>query len=624
MVNARVIAVFSLVVAACASQVRSEQAPPGTGTPAPGISSPGTRSQAVSSWSDSVLASLSLRDRAAQLVWPQVFGDFTADNSASWARIERFIVQDHIGGVIMSIGSPVETAVKLNAMQRRSALPLVVSADYETGAGFRTRGGYFLPNGIYLGGATLFPPQMALGATRDSSLAYEQGRITAIEGRAVGVHVAFAPVLDVNNNPGNPVIGARSFGEDPALVARMGANLIRGLQEHGMLANAKHFPGHGDTEQNSHLTITTVTASRARLDSVELIPFRRAIAAGVGSIMTFHGVIPSLDTTPVPATLSPVVMTQLLRRQLGFNGLLVTDALDMTGVLAQVRPAPGARVEAAGSYGAVATVGLAEVVKQAISAGSDILLMPLDVPLAIDAVVAGVREGRFTEARINESVLRVLQFKERLGLHRRRLVDVDSVRALVADTANLGVADRIAERSITLVRDSMRLVPFTSSPGPRVLSITVANRMDLPAGVTFDAELRRVARSVRSERVEAGNPDVSIPRLLSLMDSADVTIISSYLGTGTTVASTGAPSTIVDLVRQASRKSARVAVVAFGNPYFLREIPEAPTYMIGWGGFPVSQRAAALAITGQRAIVGKLPISIPPLARFGEGLERRR
>src|SRR5437773_9634652 len=193
-------------------------------------------------WIDSVMASLSPRDRAAQLVWPQVFGDFTPVTSAAWQRVDQLITREHVGGFIMSVGSPLETAEKLNAMQRLSAAPLIIGADYETGAGFRTRGGYFLPNNIYLGGATVFPPQMALGATRDTSLAYAQGRITAIEGRALGVHIAFAPVLDVNNNPANPVIGVRSFGEDPALVARMGASIVRGIQEHGMLATGEAFP----------------------------------------------------------------------------------------------------------------------------------------------------------------------------------------------------------------------------------------------------------------------------------------------------------------------------------------------------------------------------------------------
>src|SRR6185312_14088520 len=244
-----------------------------------------------------------------------------------------------------------ETAVKLNAMQRISKLPLLIGADYETGAGFRQRQSYFLPNNIGLGGATMFPYQMGLGASRDTSLAYQQGRITALEGRALGVHIAFAPVLDVNNNPANPVIGMRSFGEDPHLVADMGAALIHGIQEHGMIATGKHFPGHGDTDENSHLAITTVHASRAELDSVELVPFRRAIAAGVQGIMTFRGIIPALDTTPVPATLNPAIMTGLLRQQLGFKGFVVTDAMDMSGVLARVKVPAAGGAAAAGAYG---------------------------------------------------------------------------------------------------------------------------------------------------------------------------------------------------------------------------------------------------------------------------------
>jgi beta-N-acetylhexosaminidase len=577
-------------------------------------------------WIDSVLATLSVRDRAAQLVWPQLFGDYTPDNSAAWVRIEGLIRDQHVGGFIMSVGSPYETAVKLNTMQRMSALPLLISADYETGAGFRTRGGYFLPNAINLGGATVFAPQMALGATRDTGLAYEQGRVTAREARALGVHVAFAPVMDVNNNPANPVIGARSFGEDPELVGAMGASLIRGLQEHGVLATAKHFPGHGDTETNSHLAITTVTASRPRLDSLELVPFRRAIRSGVGGIMTFHGVVPALDTTPVPVTLSPKVMTDLLRRDLSFDGLLITDALDMTGVLAQVKPTPAATATAPGAYGnaAVPSVGIAEVVIQAILAGDDILLMPSDVPAAIDAVVTGVQNGRISPARLESSVRRVLALKERLGLDRQRFVDLDSLNAIVGDTANANLAQQIAQRSITLAKDSLGIVPLARSPMPRVLSITISNRSDLAAGTTFNAELRRGVASIRAEFVDPANADVSIDRLVALADSADVTIVSSYLSQGSTVASAAAPANVLGLFHRLNENGRKVVVVAFGNPYLLREIPEVPAYLIAWGPFPLSQRAAAVALIGEEPISGVMPISIPPLVPFGGGIQRAK
>lgn len=577
-------------------------------------------------WADSVLATMTPRDRAAQLVWPQLFGDYAPTSSAGWARVEELIAHEHVGGFIMSIGSPIETSVKLNAMQRLSRLPLVIGADYETGVAFRQRGGYFLPNDIYLGGGTMFPYQMGIGATRDTSLAYQEGRITALEGRALGVHIAFAPVLDVNNNPANPVIGMRSFGEDPHLVAAMGASFIHGLQEHGMVATGKHFPGHGDTDENSHLTITTVHASRARIDSVELVPFERAIAAGVQGIMTFHGVIPALDTASVPATLNPAIMTGLLRKQLGFKGLLVTDAMDMSGVLARVTVAGSPTGPAAtGNYGTIRNaLSIGEACKLALAAGADVLLMPSDVPAAIDAVVEGVNQGRFTQARVDSSVRRILEIKQQLGLERQRLVSLDSVRAIVGDTAHLSIAALAAQRSITLAKDSLSLVPLARSAGQqsgRVLSITVASRTDLPAGAAFNAELRR-STNVRAELVSPDDPSTNFDRLFAAADSSDVTIVSSYLTTGTNVSNPNAPEPIAQFMRALVQRHPRTIIVAFGNPYLLQQVPAASTYLVGWGGFPVSQTAAARALAGASPIGGRLPISIPPLLRFGTGEDR--
>ena len=574
-------------------------------------------------WADSVLASLSPRERAAQLVWPQLFGDFTPEGHASWERVERLIATERVGGFVMSIGSPMETATKLNEMQRASRVPLIIGADYEAGAGFRTSGGYFLPNGISLGGATYFPRQMALGASRDTALAYEQGRVTAIEGRAVGVHIAFTPVLDVNNNPGNPVIGPRSFGEDPDLVAALGAALIRGLQDHGMIATAKHFPGHGDTDQNSHLSITEVNASRPRLDSVELPPFRRAIAAGVGAIMTFHGVVPALDTNPLPATLSPAVMTGLLRHEFDFDGLLITDALDMNGVLARVRPSAQS-TPLTGAYGTIDSPGLAEVVKLAVIAGNDVLLMPLDPTVAIDAVVAGIAEGRFSQARVDSSVRRILMRKHALGLHANPEVDLRAIRSVVGIPGHQAIADQIAEKSITLPRDSSRLVPLPSNAvAPTVLSITISTRADLGAGAAFDSELRRQA-NVRSLWVDAADPAAAMARATALADSARYVVFGSYLGQGTVVANTNVAQPLVDLARAVVDRNPRTVFVAFGNPYLYQQIPFASTYLVAWSGFAPSQRAAARALLGLSDITGSLPISIPPAMRLGDGETRAR
>ncbi len=580
-------------------------------------------------WADSVLATLSLRDKAAQLVWPWVLGDYTAADDPTYRRVERLVREQHVGGVIISVGSPTEIASKLNALQQASPLPLLVGADLETGAAFRARGGYFLPNAIDLGGATYFPYAMGIGATRDTTFAYQMGRATAREGRALGIHMAFAPVLDVNNNPRNPVISLRSFGENPQLVARLGAAFVRGIQENGMLATGKHFPGHGDTEQNSHLELARVTASAARLDSVELVPFRAAVQAGVRGIMTFHGQLPGLDTSSLPATLNPRIMTDLLRGQLGFRGLVITDALDMNGVLGKMT--------------------MAEVTQRAVLAGADLLLMPTDITGAIDAVVDGVRRGLFTEARITESARKLLVAKQEMGLARQRLTDLQALRKVVGDSMSVSDAQLAAERAITLVKDSLGVVPFGGLPRTaRVVSVTIAPRTDLGAGASFNAELARMFPALRSialttEQVydataaAAAAPGQNAqyiatpqPRLLPALvenalrgaQGADLVVVSSYFGASSSTARLAAPEGMADLLTGLQKSGTRVVLASFSNPYIAQDLPSVPAYLIAWGGSPLMQRAAARALLGAAPITGQLPITIPSVAPYGTGVRR--
>jgi len=552
-------------------------------------------------WTDSVLASLTLREKAAQIVWPSVFGDYVSGDSPQWRRLTQYIQQEKVGGFTISVGSPIEVAAKLNALQSMSKVPLLFGADLESGAGFRARGGYFVPNAIDLGGAIVFPPEMAIGATRDTALAYAEGRLTAQEGRALGIHIAYAPVLDVNNNPDNPVINTRSYGEDPELAARMGVAFIHGLQDHGMIATGKHFPGHGDTGVNSHLALPVVTVSRSRLDTVELVPFRAAVNAGVGAIMSFHGAMPALDSSNVPGTLSPKVLTGLLRGEMGFRGIIISDAMDMRGVLD--------------------TYGADEAVKRAIAAGIDVLIQPLDVPKTIDSVVAGVAEGRYSQARLDSSVRKVLETKRRLGLAQSKLVDLNALRFLVGDSSNLQVARTAAEKSITLVRDSLGQIPLLNDSA-KVLSISIARRADLPAGNAFNSELRQRLSKLRTEFVATEDATLNYPRLIAAADSADVTIVSSYVGQSWDATTASAPEAFTNFVRTLGQRGRKPIVVAFGNPYLLQQLPWVGTYLVAWGGFPVSQAAAARAILGSGAISGQLPISIPPYANHGAGLQR--
>ena len=578
-------------------------------------------------WADSVLATLSLRDKAAQMVWVWTLGDYTAVDNAAWLSMEHLIHDQHLGGAIVSVGGPIDIAVKTNALQRAATIPLLLGADLETGAAFRARGGWFIPNAIDLGGATPFPYEMGIGATRDTTLAYEMGRVTAAEGRALGLHMAFAPVLDVNNNAKNPVISARSFGEDPALVAALGRAFIRGIQDNGMLATGKHFPGHGDTEQNSHLQLARVNASRARLDSVELLPFREAIRAGVRGMMTFHGDLPALDSGHVAATLSPKVMIDLLRKQMGFTGILVTDALDMGG--------------------AIGTMTMAEVTQRAVVAGNDVLLMPTSVPVAIDAVVAGVAAGRFTEARIDSSVRKLLVAKHELGLHRNRFVDIEGLRNTVGVEANMKPARAAAERAVTLVRDSLNIVPLAQRPArSRIVSISIAPRAELSAGIAFNAELKSMFTELLSLNLTpevvfdataggaAGGTSTyrasptpalltgSVQNALNIANGAEVAIVSSYLGASSTTATMDATIGLADLINGLQKAGTQVVLVSFANPYLSMSLPATSAHLIAWSASPLSQRAAARALLGRAAITGKLPITIPGVAPFGAGIVR--
>ena len=582
------IALLCLATAACASQRG--------GAPA-GMSSSGD-------WASAQLSRMTLRDKAGQMVWPTVHGSYRAGDNSVWAAYRNQVARDKVGGFTIALGSPFDFAALTNQLQAMSDVPLLFAADFEFGAGYRARGGYFMPNNIDMGGATLFPQQMALGATRDSALAYQMGRITAIEGRAIGVQVNYSPILDVNSNPANPVINTRSYGEDPALVARLGTAFIRGTQDNGMLATGKHFPGHGDTEVNSHLALPVVTATRARLDSVDLAPFVAAMRGGVGAIMTFHGAMLALDSSGTPGTLSPAVMTGLLRNQLQFKGLLFSDAMDMGGVLNR--------------YGAE------EATIRAVEAGADILIQPLSVTQTIDAIVSGVQRGRYDEKRLDRSVLAILRMKQSLGLNRRRTVDMDSVRSIVGIAPHVAVAREIAERSITLAKDSLNRVPLRLRDSATILSITIAQRFDVAAGTAFNEELSARYRKTRAVFVDADSPmiDATLAQLMLAADSVDAIVVSSYVSHAWNRSSIAAPAAITAFVETLNAMGKAPIVVALGNPYLLQQMPSVGSYLVAWGGFPVSQRAAGRALVGSIPIAGTLPINIPPLLKLGTGIKR--
>ena len=539
---------------------------------------------------DALLASLSLRDKIAQLVMPWIPGSYAAFDDEAFARMQGWVNSLHVGGLLVSVGSPLDVAAKLNRLQERSLLPLLIGSDLEAGTAIRLNGG------------TPFPPNMGIAATGSDTDAYELGRITALEGRAVGIHLAFAPVADVNNNPANPIINVRSFGEDPQAVGRLVAAQVRGLQEHGMLATAKHFPGHGDTGTDSHLTLPVLATSWTRLNSVELVPFRSAIAAGVTGIMSAHIAMPGLDGGLMrPGTVAPNILTGILRDSLGFKGLVITDALNMGGI--------------GNVYGAEAGV-------RAFLAGADLLLQPADPGAAIDAMMAAVARREISVERLNRSVQRVLTLKREVGLFTRRTVSLDSIPTAVGRAQFRAEARAMASRSVVMVKDVNGLVHSLRRTRPSISLVTYGEEDNRSLGNALASELRSGGFAVSTFKLWPASGPASYDSAASSIVRATVALFAISDKPVDRRGAIGIPESVTDLIGATARARPTI-LISLGNPYLISDLPEVGSYLIGWRSNSVTEQAVARALAGVASITGRLPISIPPSYARGWGVQRR-
>lgn len=536
---------------------------------------------------DSLLATLTTRQQVAQLVVPWLLGNYTARDDSVFLVARRWVTELEVGGLIISVGSPHDVAAKLNALQRAAPLPLLVSADLEWGAGMRLRGG------------TVFPRLMAIGATGNPLDAYTVGRAAALEGRAVGIHVNFAPVADVNNNPANPVINTRAFGEDPQAVGRLVAAFVRGLREHGMLSTLKHFPGHGDTEIDSHIGLPVIRADFARIDSIELVPFRAGIAAGADVVMSGHLAFPALTGSDDPATLSAPVMTGLLRDSLGFQGLVVTDALVMGAIVSQ--------------YGA------GEAAVRAFLAGSDLLLMPADPDSAVAAMVTAVETGRIAPERLRASVRRMLETKAALGLFRRRTVPFDSVMDRVGVEELQRQAEDMAVRSLTLVRDTLGTVRALRTRPQRLALIAYGDELNSSVAETLTEALRAGGDTVEYFRLWPMSGPASYDSARATMGRAPVTVFVANVRPLSWRGFLALPDSLAALISAADSLRPTV-LVSLGSPYLLTQVPTVGAYLLAWSGARAAERAVAQALLGRVPIGGHLPIRVPPGYPIGHGL----
>jgi beta-N-acetylhexosaminidase len=574
-------------------------------------------------WAEKTLRKLTLEEKVGQVFMIWCRASFLNVENPEYLQLRDAMQKYHVGSFAMTVhvdgpfllrSEPYEAAELLNRLQKDSKLPLLFAADFERGVSMR------------LMGTTVFPHAMAFGGDGKLDDAENFGRITAEESRAIGIHWNFFPDADVNSNPANPIINTRSFGEDPKQVGDLVAAYIKGAHEGGMLTTAKHFPGHGDTATDSHLGVASVNVDRAHLDSIELPPFRQAIAAGVDSVMVAHVTVPALDSDPNHvATISSAIVSDLLQKQLGFKGIVVTDALDMAGL----------------THLFANNIGRAAV--EAFKAGNDLLLIPADFPASYNAMIQAVQSGEISRERLNRSVLKILKAKASLGLQNARMVDIKALDDVVGKPQNLAFGQKVADDAVTLVRDNGKVLPLKSSvknqgtaktalpyttpeeTHNQVVAVLFSDDVRADSGRAFAREFRARIPDARviyvDPRIAAGMSD----EVLKAVDAAQAVVAAVYVvptagKIGNSVAMTDASGALLQQVLDHAAE--KTAVVAMGNPYLAADFPKIETYMCTFSNASVSDIAAVEALFGEIMIHGHLPVSIPSVADRGTGLER--
>lgn len=569
-------------------------------------------------WVQTTLKKLTIEEKVGQLLVSSFYSDFMSTGSEDFEQLVKVVHEYRVGGFhvfgareavppvllndaygTVTLGQPLEAASILNRLQAIAKIPLLNTADFEAGVGFRIMG------------ATGFPRAMAFGAARDENLAYEAGRITGEETRALGVHVNFAPVVDVNNNARNPVINTRSFGQNPELVGRLASAYVKGLQSTGVMATLKHFPGHGDTNVDSHIGLPVIKHARDRLEKIELPPFRMGIAAGADAVMTAHIQMPAIDPTPqTPTTLSPAIVGGLLRKDLGFEGLIYTDSMGMQGV--SELHSPG------------------EAAVRAVLAGNDVILHSPDDGAAFAAVRDAVKSGRIPEARLNASVERILRAKAAAGLHRVKTVNLDAVSNIIGTRANQEVADRVSQQSITLIKDARNNVPLRV---PREASILYLSVLDYPSNWeiaapsrTFIPELRKRWANVTSIELSDRTSPSEIELVRAMAPRFDVVIASVFVraasASGRMDLAQPLHRLLQDIARQTSSSNRPFVTTFFGNPYTATFLQELPAMLLTYDFYDRAEASAVRAIAGEAPIAGRLPIALPGMFEEGFGLTR--
>lgn len=549
---------------------------------------------------EAILSTMTLRDRVAQLVMATCYGEGIGSRTAAFLKYRHWTQDLHIGGFIVAnkagrtgsirAAEPHAMAILLNRLQRISGrVPLIVGADFERGASMRVDGG------------TLFPYNMAYGAAGDFDATRYEGLTAAREARALGVHWIFAPDADVNSNPENPIINIRSYGEDPEVVSQHVAAYIDGAHsdpKHYVLVTAKHFPGHGDTDIDSHLNLARLDATREHMDAVELKPFEAAIAHGVDSIMTAHMAVPALEPEDIPATVSSKVLTDLLRNELKFSGLIITDAMDMQGLTSLFE------------------TGEASV--RAIQAGADVLLMPPNPDRSILAVVQAVQTGRLTKERINQSVRRILLAKWKLGLFKERFVNPEEIFESFGTAEADERAQQISDRAVTIVKNSSTVVPLKDAD--HACLVMMLRGRNSSFGEHLVQEFHKRAPQARAVFVDGSLPQAAMELALGDTSSCSVIVLAAFVNVAAYRGNVALAGDLVPFAEKLTEGKVPVVFVALGNPYLLSLLPKAAASLATYSTTLPSELSAVKALLGEIPASGHLPVTIPEFAKIGDGL----
>jgi beta-N-acetylhexosaminidase len=543
--------------------------------------------------------SMSLRDKVAQLIIVPIYGEPANTRSAEFRKYQHLIRDLHVGGVIVTGHSlnggirnaePYAMAALLNRLQKLARTPLFVAADFERGASMRVNS------------TTAWPYSMAFGAAQDLAAVTEEGADTARDARAMGVNWLFAPVADVNNNPDNPIINIRSFGENPEQVAKFVEAYINGAHsdhKNPVLVTAKHFPGHGDTTEDSHLALPRLDADHDRIEAVELPPFRSAIAAGVDAVMTAHLNVPALEPDNLPATVSSKIITGVLRDELGFHGLVVTDAMEMQGLLAMFDSA--------------------EASVRAIEAGADVLLMPKRPEEAIRGVVAAVEKGRISRKRLDDSVNRVLAAKARLGLRAKKLVDLEAIADVVDSPEAAERAQEVADHAVTLVKDSKDSLPIRHPEGVCLIALSEGRRSQ--QGIRLIDEVKKRAPGVTATVLDPSMSKADLDQVSEKTSGCSEIVAAAFVTVAAYRGNVALAGGYPDFLNGLIAGKVPVMLVALGNPYLVRSFPNVSAYLTTYSPTSTSEAALAKALFGEIAITGHLPVTIPNVANYGDGIQ---